>query len=160
MGARTEELAGRFEAVNADLLALVEPLSDEHWFSTCDDEGATIAAVVSHVGGSYRAIGTWIGSVASGEETPSITRAEINAGNERLFDRHARRPKDEALDAYRRNAAAAAERVRALTDDELTRSRFLPHFDRTFTVDELVEQVLIGHPTGHLASLRKTLGQE
>lgn len=157
MSARAETLAERFEQVNAELLEVVEPLDEADWFRTCPGERATVAAVVSHVGGSYRAIGSWVQAVANGEELPALTREAIDEGNRRHAERHARRPKEEALAALRANAAVAAAMVRALDDAQLDRTAHVPQFDRSMSAYQLVEEVLIGHPLNHLASIRATL---
>lgn len=154
---RSEALARRFEQVNTELLELVEPLDDARWFAICSGEQATVAAVVSHVGGSYRAIGSWVRAVAAGEDPPVFTRAAIDEGNARHAERYAQRPKDEALAAFRTNAAAATEYVRGLSDEELERSAYLTQFDRTLSTFALVDEILIGHPQGHLQSIRETL---
>src|SRR5262245_16757162 len=159
MNERADQLAVRFEEVNTELLTVIEPLDDEGWFMVCTGEQATIAAVVSHVAGSYRAIGSWISAVAAGEEPMAITRAAIDEGNARHAERHAARPKDEALAALRTNAAAAAAIVRGLDDDGLGKSAFLTQFDRTMTTYELVDEILIGHPSEHLASIRSNLAE-
>jgi uncharacterized damage-inducible protein DinB len=154
---RAGELANRFERINDELLAVVEPLDETQWFACCEGEQATIAAVVSHVGGSYRAISGWIRAVATGDSVPVITREMIDEGNARHAARHARRPKDEALAALRANAVGASEMVRGLSDEELDRAAFLTQFNRTLSAYQLVDEILIGHPLGHLASIRETI---
>ncbi|RIK47011.1 MAG: hypothetical protein DCC58_01285 [Chloroflexi bacterium] len=154
---RAASYAQRFSEINADVLATIEPLDDAQWFALCKAEQATVAAVVSHVAGSYRAIGGWIAAVAAGETPPPVTREMIDAGNARHAERHAQRPKAEALDAVRTNAAATAAMVRGLGDEQLARSAYLQQFGRSMTVAELIEDVLLQHVVEHLGSIRATL---
>jgi hypothetical protein len=66
--------------------------------------------------------------------------------------------KEEALDLLRRNSAAAAAAIRALSDEQLDRAAPLSlNSDAPLTCQFMLEDHAVRHSYHHLARLRETL---
>jgi hypothetical protein len=65
----------------------------------------------------------------------------------------------DTLVLLRRNAAVAARAVRAMSDEQLARTGVYIQGMPPMTVATLLERVLVGHITGHLASIRAALAE-
>ncbi len=67
---------------------------------------------------------------------------------------------DEVVDKLRLYGAAAGDFLEALTDQELIRAGRLPGLGAECPVRGVVQNVLIGHPGNHLASIRAGLADQ
>ncbi|HEU5434097.1 MAG TPA: hypothetical protein VFU81_20675, partial [Thermomicrobiales bacterium] len=103
-------------------------------------------------------IDTFVG-MANGQPGPDMNKAALNAYNAQTGEQHAAADKDETIQILKQHGASAAERVRGLSDDQLTRSGKLLSDGPSMPVEQWIEHVLIGHPRSHLASIRAALGQ-
>jgi hypothetical protein len=159
MSERARALAERLEQANAEFIATVEGLSDEEWTSHCTAENCTVAALACHVGGGYRfQVGSLLKPIAEGVGIPPFTRDVIDKGNVDYLAKNAARPKTEAVATLREQGTRAATYVRGLTDEQLDRSGALPLFGGArFTAEGVVENVMIGHVSQHLASIREAV---
>jgi hypothetical protein len=71
---------------------------------------------------------------------------------------HAQCTKAETLELHKKNAAAAAAVVRALSDAELDRSGSVLVGVPPMSTQQAVESILIGHVNEHLGSIRAAVG--
>ena len=155
MSTRAQALATRFEQANADVIRAVEPLSDAQWGAKTAEEGWTVGVVAHHIAQSHQGVAGLAEIVASGKPVPSITWDVIHQGNASHARDHAHCTKAETLALLRDNGAAAAKLVRGLSDQQLDRSASV--IGNTMSAGQVVEHILIGHPQGHLASIKAAL---
>lgn len=159
MGERAQELAARFEAVNAALTETVAGCSEEQWRRICPAEGWTVGVVAHHVAEDHALLSSAIQAVAIGLPMPSVTGAMVDQMNARHATQHAACTKEETLDLLRKNGAAAAAILRILTDAQLDTQA--PHPFRggePWRAEDLVQDVLVDHVRQHGDSIRGATG--
>ena len=153
---RTEQLVARFEAVNDDVIALVNACSDEQWRRR-GDEGWSAAVVAHHIAVVHDEFMPLVRAFAGGETFSPGSSMDavdrINADHAREF---ADVGKAETVDALRANGAALAHLLRTLTDDALDRTAGT-YGGREMKVAQVVEWIVIGHAQSHLNSFRAAL---
>jgi hypothetical protein len=152
MSQRSENLASRFEEANDEFARAIEQSSEAQWQSKCEDLGWSYGVTAHHVAGSTDAIISLAQMIAAGQTLPPITMEQIDQGNAAHAQQFANCTKPETLDLVRRSGASATSSVRALTDDQLDRKGAMPLGE--MTVEQALEQILIGHMAGHLQSMK------
>lgn len=160
MGARAEALADQFEQANQ---AVIDCVAGDHHgdFSvSCPAEGWTAAALGGHIGmGHIGILNNLIKRAVNGEEIPPFKMSDFDEGNARFASENAAMPRDQIVALLRDNGAAAAEYVRALSDEELDRTTTMTTMgDQPVSAQQLIEWVLIGHTREHGQSLKSGLG--
>ena len=151
---RAQALAEQFEQVNAEVIAAVEASDDETWRHTCRDEDWPVGFAAWHIGDSHAAIMGLVSTVANGVPLPPLTAAMLDARNAANLAEHGSAGRHEVLHVLRQHGAAAADAVRRFADEQLDRTATLELFGgATMSVQQLIEQVLIGHARHHLAGL-------
>ena len=60
MGEQANALAERFEAVNREVIALVEGLTGPQWQQICPGENWSIGVALHHIAVSYTGIADWV----------------------------------------------------------------------------------------------------
>lgn len=154
MSPRAHELAEEFERASQAFVAVVERLAPEQWRAFCPDERRSVAALARHVAGGYAVECEAFRAMAAGRPVRAWTRAALNETNEEDGARDAGCDQAETVALLRQEAAAAAAFVRSLSDQELAqRGSYLEGLP-AMTVAEWIERVLVGHPGGHLRSIR------
>lgn len=156
MSERARALAEQFEQANNDVIAAVEACSDEQWRATCKDEGWSVATTAHHVGGGHAVIADFANKIGNGEAMPPITMEMIDQGNAQHAQQYANCNKAETLAMLREGGAVAASIVRGLSDEQLDRSG--PVLGNPMTAAQVIENILIGHPRQHLASMQGAMG--
>src|SRR5688500_11579666 len=121
MHTRSEALAAQFEQANAEAIAAVERCSDAEWRARSRDEGWPVGFTAWHIGDAHLPVMELVNAVANGQPPPPITNDALNNINAEKLTQHASATRAEALDALRRNGAAVARAIRALTDEQLDR---------------------------------------
>src|SRR5262249_51980681 len=116
-------------------------------------------ALARHVAFGYVVEREAFEAMAEGRPARTWTRAGVAAINAEGGARYADCDRAEAVRLLRRHSAEAAAFVRSLADEQLARSGVYVEDLPTMTVDEWVERVLIGHPAGHLRSIRAAVAQ-
>ncbi len=157
MADRAEALAAKFEEANNDVISMVESASDDQWKAVCADEGWSVGVVAHHVAGGYPLIAGLVGALASGAEIPPLTTEQLDQGNVQHAKDHADCTKEETLEMLRTGSAAAATAVRGLSDEQLDKTSTVIAGAPDMSVDQVIENVLIGSAAGHGASIKKTL---
>jgi DinB superfamily len=157
MGARAEQLAGKFDQACKDFATVVEKLNDAEWKKQTADEKWPVGVVTHHVAGGCAAIAGIAQKVAKGEPLPGLTMDMIHENNAKHATEFADVTKAEAVDLFKKNAANASSLVRGLSDAELDRSATLLG-GRSMTAAQVIEGILINHLNEHLGSIRATVG--
>jgi hypothetical protein len=96
--------------------------------------------------------------LAAGNPVVGVTSADVDGINARHAAEHDAVTKEAALDLLRRNSAAAAAAIRALSDAELDRAAPLSlNADAPLTCQFMLEDHAVRHSYHHLARLRPAL---
>src|SRR4051794_30528122 len=122
MTQRTNALAERLEQGARALATFAAALTEDEWQTRVPKDGRKIGVTVHHVATMYPLEIQLAQTLAAGKPVTGVTWDavdEINAGHAEKFDSVT---KEEALDLLRRNSAAAAAAIRALSDEELDRA--------------------------------------
>jgi hypothetical protein len=158
MSQRTEALADRLQQGAAALATLASELSDAEWQTRIPKDGRKIGVVVHHVGTMYPLEIQLAQKLAAGEPVTGVTWEmvhEMNAGHAKEHDAVT---KEAALDLLRRNSAAAAAAIRALSDKELDRAAPVSlNADAPLTCQFMLEDHAVRHSYHHLERIRGAL---
>ena len=158
MGARAESLAKQFETKAAEMTGAITKLSDADWKKITAAEKWSVGVTAHHVAGGHEGILGIVKTIASGQSIPNFTMAMLDEMNAKHAREQAGCTKAETLALHEKGAAAAAAAVRALSDAELDRSGTVLTGAPPMTTQQVVEGILISHITGHLGSIRETVG--
>jgi hypothetical protein len=156
MSSKTEALATRFEEASKDFANKIERLNDQEWRAKTPEEGWTVAATAHHAAGSTAPISMMVQAAATGSEMPSITMDGLHQMNADHAKQFANCSREETLALIRQTTGPAASIVRGLSDEQLNGKAMLP-IGMEMTAEQIIENVLIGHITGHGASIGAAL---
>src|SRR4051812_46344445 len=155
---RAAALASAFESANNAVIAAVEGCTPDQWKSTCQEEGWPVAVAAHHVAVTHPSVMGLVQIIADGKEMPAITMEMIDAANAQHAREFANVTREETLEALRREGAAVASALRALSDEQLDRTAPMAFAGgQPWSAADLIERVLIGHPTQHGASITATV---
>jgi hypothetical protein len=151
-------LADRLEQGARALASLASSLSDAEWQTRLPEDGRKIGVVVHHVANVYPLEIQLAQTLAAGKSVTGVTSDtvnEMNAAHAREYDAVTR---EAALDLLRRNSAAAAAAIRALSDEELAHSAPVSLYsDAPLTCQFVLEDHAVRHSYHHLARIRMAL---
>jgi len=157
---RSNALADRLEFGAEALDALAAALTESEWNTRLPGDGRTVGVVVHHVASMYPLEIQLAQTLAEGKPIAGVTWDmvhEINANHARDFEGVT---KQEALDLLRKNSAAAAAAVRALSDEELDRAAPVSlNSDAPLTCQFFLEDHAVRHSYHHLAKIRRAMLQ-
>jgi hypothetical protein len=153
MTTQGEQLASQFEAANKQFISTVEAMSDADWKKTCPSEGWPAGVTAHHAAESTAGLAGMVQMLAQQGQLPAITQDQLNAGNAEHASRAANVGKAETLALARTNGEAAAKVLRSLSDEQLAKTAMLPLMGQEVSAKQLTEMVMIGHLTGHGASI-------
>jgi hypothetical protein len=160
MNKRANALANRLEEGARALASFAESLTDAQWKTRVPKDGRKIGVTVHHVASVYPIEIQLAQTIAGGKPVTGVTGDGIdkmNAGHAKENDAVT---KEAALDLLRRNSAAAAAAIRALSDDELDRATLVSLYsDAPVTCQFLLEDHAVRHSYHHLARLRAAAKQ-
>jgi hypothetical protein len=158
MSKRKNALADRLEQGARALAAFASALTDAEWQTRVPKDGRKIGVIVHHVATVYPLEIQLAKTLASGKPVEGVTWGavhEMNAGHAKEHDAVA---KEATLDLLRRNSAAAAAEIRALSDEELDQAAPVSlNSDAPLTCQFMLEDHAIRHSYHHLARLREAL---
>jgi|SRR5215208_281258 len=158
MSKRTNALAERLEQGADALVALASALTTAQWQFRVPRDGRKFGVIVHHVATMYPLEIQLAQVLAGGKPVTGVAPADvdrINAAHAEQFDAVT---KEEALELLRRNSAAAAAAIRALTDDELDQAAPLSlNSDAPLTCQFMLEDHAVRHSYHHAARLRAAL---
>ena len=151
MSQRTEALADRLEQGARALAAFASGLTDAEWQTRIPKDGRKIGVVVHHVATMYpleiQLAQILAGAAGDGRDLGRVH--ELNAGHAKEYDAVT---KEAALELLRRNSAAAAAAIRALSDEELDRAAPVSlNADAPLTCQFMLEDHAVRHSYHHLA---------
>ena len=159
MSARAESLAKQFEGRAAELRDTIQQLTDAEWKKVTAAEKWSVGVTAHHAAGAHEAIADIVKAIATGQSLPGFTMAMFDEMNAKHAREHANCTKEETLALHGKGAAAAAARVRGLSDAELDRSGTVMAGMPAMTTQQVVEGILINHVNEHLGTIRATVGR-
>ncbi len=158
MSSQVEEFANQFEVANDEMIAIIERCSEEDLRKLSLAEGWTIAAVAHHVAIVYPGFVNTVEGYARGESfNPTTTMAELDEVNAVHARDYADVPREDVLALLRSGGAKVAEAVRTVPEANLPASAGV-YGPNTFTVEQALRNIIVGHTAVHLASIQETLG--
>jgi hypothetical protein len=142
-----EELAGRFEEANAEIVSFAESCTHDQWCTLVPGEEWPVGVLMHHVAQGHELVAGWVRTVVDGGDV-TATADGVDESNAR----HAR-------DCANVGVAETAAFFRSLDDGQLGRSgAFGPAQGASFTAEELAGAAE-RHVHSHLASARAALGR-
>jgi len=161
MSQRTEALAERLEQGAEALAALASSLTDTEWHTRVPKDGRKIGVTVHHVATMYPLEIQLAQALAAGQSVTGVTWDVVDDLNARHAREHDAVTKEAALDLLRRNSAAAAAAIRALSDEQLDRAAPVSlNADAPLTFQFMLEDHAVRHSYHHLARIRAALGRQ
>ncbi|HEY1953217.1 MAG TPA: DinB family protein [Gemmatimonadaceae bacterium] len=155
---RSNALAERLEQGARALADFASNLTEEEWQLTVPHDGRKIGVVVHHVGNMYPLEIQIAQQAARGEPIVGVTGEAVNGINAAHAAEFDGVTKAEALELLRKNSAAAARDIRALTDDDLDRGVPLSlNDDAPLTCQFILEDHAVRHSYHHLAVIKAAL---
>jgi len=158
MSRRSNALAERLEQGARALADFASALTDAQWQTRGPRDRRKIGVVVHHVASMYPLEIQLAQTLAGGNPVAGVAWDavhEINAAHAREHDAVT---KAAALDLLRRNSAAAAAAIRALSDEELDRAAPVSlNADAPLTCQFVLEDHAVRHSYHHLAAIRVAL---
>lgn len=157
---RSNLLAERLEQGARNLIAFASDLSPAQWATIVPGDGRTVGVTVHHVANMYPIEIQVAETVANGQPVTGVTMADVHKINAAHATEFASVTKDVAIEALRRNSAAAAAAIRALTSEQLDRAAGVSlNDDAPLTCQFVLEDHAVRHSFHHLAVMRAALGQ-
>jgi len=158
MSKRTEALATRLEQGALALANFATALSDAEWEMRTPKDGRKVGVIVHHVASVYPIELQLARMVGGLKSIVGVTAATIDEMNAQHAKSHDRATKAETLELLRRNSAAAATAIRALSDEELDHAAPVSLYsDALLTCQFILEDHAVRHSYHHLARLRAAL---
>lgn len=155
---RANALADRLEQGARALAAVASALTEAEWQTRIPGDGRKIGVVVHHVATMYPLEIQLAQTLARGNPVEAVTWAVVHDLNARHAEENDAIDKEAALDLLRRNSAAAANAIRALTSDELDRAASVSlNADAPLTCQFFLEDHAVRHSYHHLARISETL---
>ena len=160
MSQRTEVLARRLERGASALAELADSLTDTQWRARIPRDGRKVGVVVHHVASVYPIEIQLAQTLAEGRAIIGVTPADVDEMNAAHAREHDGISKDVALQLLRKNSAAAAAAIRALSDEELDRAAPASLYGGApLTCQFVLEDHAVRHSYHHLARIRASLGR-
>lgn len=156
---RAHALADRLEQGADALLAYADMLSDAEWQMPLPHDGRRIGLVVHHVASMYPIEIEIAQTVAAGRSIRGLTARDIDAMNAAHAQHHPDVGRQSTLELLRRNATAAGDAIRGMTDTELDRAAEISLYgDAPLTCQFVLEDHAVRHAYHHLEKIRAALG--
>ncbi len=157
MGTKIEAFAKQFEEKVQEAITTIEKFSDTDWKKITEVEKWPVGVTAHHFAGSLGPISDAIKALVAGRSL-GFSMDMLDEMNARHAKEYANCTKKETIDLLKENAAAAAGVLRGLRDDQLAKSGVVAAGAPPMTVEQFITGGLIGHINGHLASIRKAVG--
>lgn len=152
---RSQALAERLEQGALALATLAGALTDAQWQARIPKDGRKVGVVVHHVATMYPLEIQLAQSLASGNAIEGVTWDAVAEINAKHAAEHDGVTKEAALDLLRRNSAAAAAAIRALSDAELDKAAPVSlNADAPLTCQFFIEDHAMRHSYHHLAKIK------
>jgi hypothetical protein len=155
---RANALAERLEEGARALEAVAVGLTETEWLARIPGDGRTIGVVVHHVATMYPLEIQLAQTLAEGKAIIGVTSDVVNEINARHAKEHSAVTKAAAIELLRRNSAAAAAAIRALSDETLDSAATVSlNADAPLTCQFFLEDHAVRHSYHHLARIRAAL---
>jgi hypothetical protein len=155
---RAAALADRLEQGARALIAVASGLGDAEWQKRIPGDGRKIGVLVHHVATMYPLEIQLAQTLAAGNPVTGVTWEMVHQMNAAHAAENDAVTPEAALDLLRDNSAAAAEAIRALTDEELDRAAPISlNADAPLTCQFMLEDHAVRHSYHHLARIRQAL---
>jgi hypothetical protein len=155
---RAQALADRLEQGARELATLASSLTDAQWQTRLPKDGRKVGVVVHHVANMYPIEIELAQLLAAGKPVAGVTWDAVREINARHAAEQDGVTKEAALDHLRRNSAAAAGAIRALSDAELDQAAPISlNSDAPLTCQFMLEDHAVRHSYHHLAGIRAAL---
>lgn len=158
MNRRTNALAARLEHGARELATLASALTTAEWQSPLPHDGRKIGVVVHHVASVYPIEIELAQTIAGGKPVEGVTGDDIDTMNAGHAMENDGVTKEATIALLRRNSAAAAAAIRALSDEQLDNAAPASLYaNAPVTAQFVLEDHAVRHSYHHLARIRKTL---
>ena len=135
------------------------PSRPREWQTRVPKDGRKVGVIVHHVASVYPLEIQLAQTLAGGKPVTGVTPEAVNEMNAAHAREHDAVTKEAALDLLRRNSAAAAAAIRALSDGELDQAAPVSlNADAPLTCQFMLEDHAVRHSYHHLARIRGALG--
>jgi hypothetical protein len=157
---RSEALAVRLERGAAALAAYAATLSESEWQTRLPKDGRKVGVVVHHVASMYPLEIQLASLLAAGRPITDVTWDAVDTINRDHAEENDNVAKEGALALLKTNSAAAAEAIRAFTDEQLDRAAPVSlNSDAPLTCQFFLEDHPVRHSYHHLARIKAALGR-
>lgn len=158
---RAKALAERLERGVGALRTFASALTTAEWKSPVPKDGRSVGVVVHHVASVFPTEIHLAQVLASGKPVTGVTTADIHAMNAAHARDNAAVTKEDALRLLEQNGTAAADAIRAMSDEELDRAAPASLYeDAPITTQFMLEDHAVRHSYHHLMLLRLALGRQ
>jgi hypothetical protein len=155
---RARALADRLVEGARSLAALASSLSPQQWNTPIPGDGRTVGVVVHHVASVYPIEIEIAQVIAGGQPMTNVTMADVHAMNAGHAQEFAGVSPRDAVDLLLRNSAAAADAIRAFTDEELESAAPASLYGNAPVTSQFVlEDHAVRHSFHHLDRIRRAL---
>jgi hypothetical protein len=155
MNTRSARLAARLEANARALVDFANTLSPEQWRTAVPGDGRTIGVTVHHVASMYPLEIQLAQTIAAGTAMTGVTWQAVHDINANHAKDYRDVGKDTAIQLVKENSAAAANAIRAMSDDDLDRAVTLSLYgDAELTCQFFLEDHAVRHAAHHLAKMK------
>jgi DinB superfamily len=155
---RANRLAERLEQGASALAALASTLTDAEWQTRIPHDNRKVGVVVHHVASMYPLEMQLAQQLAKGQPIAGVAWSNVDDINAAHAGEYDAVTKDAALELLKRNSAAAAAAIRALSDEELDNAAPVSlNADAPLTCQFFLEDHPVRHSYHHLAKIRATL---
>ena len=160
MSQRAQALADRLEQGARALADYAEGLSDAEWGMGIPKDGRTVGVIVHHVASMYPIEIQLAQTLAAAKPITGVTWDAVAHINADHAHEHKAVGKTETLALLRRNSQAAADAVRALSDEQLDAAAPVSlNADAPLTTQFFVEDHALRHSFHHLSRIRAAVGR-
>ena len=159
MSQRTQELAQRFNAANAEMIRYIEGCSENDLDRITMGEGWSVRVTAHHLAVSHEPVAGLAQLLASGQPLPPLTLEIFHHGNAQHAAEYVTVSKQMILDTLQNGGAQASAVVSGLSDEALDRSGYFTLLNGEITVRGVIENILISHISSHLESIKAAVGK-
>src|SRR5262245_7206380 len=158
MSQRSQALATRLEQGAQALATFAVGLTDAQWQTPTPKDGRKVGVIVHHVASVYPIEIELAQALGNGQPMVGVTMDAIHEMNANHAKEHGAVTRDAAINLLRRNSAAAAAAIRALSDAELDSAATASLYaDAPITCQFMLEDHAVRHSYHHRARLRSAL---
>ena len=154
-----QQLAGRFDAFNQELIAFVEGCSDANWLKITPAESWQVGVTARHIGVGHYPLIEWIRLIVEGQPLPDVPMDVVNQNNDRHAVEHVSCTKPEVIEILRTNSGNALDYFTTLSDEQLARTGYLKLFDTDISAGDLFAALFIDYAVAHFDSMKAAVAR-